>query len=135
MQMTEAEGVDGDRATLKSCCGSAQVLLPASFLRGRITPALFLDDSGSAEKDGFQRSFGRRVSGELPVAQGTRVWGHLQVDAHKEIGGRQDRDQGSWTHRIDGRGSATFALTCCIVRCCFIYLVCTYSESMLYIEV
>lgn len=53
MQMTEAEGVDGDSATLKSRCGSAQVLLPASFLRGRITPALFLDGSGSAEKGGF----------------------------------------------------------------------------------
>lgn len=77
--MTEAEGVDGDCATLKSRCGSAQVLLPAPFLRGRITPALFLDDGGSAEKDGFLRFFGRRVNGELPVAQGTRVWGRLEV--------------------------------------------------------
>lgn len=62
MQMTEAEGVDGDCATLKSRCGSAQVLLPASFLRGRITPVLFLDDSGSTEKDRLLRFSAGRLT-------------------------------------------------------------------------
>lgn len=122
MQMTEAEGVDGDCATLKSRCGSAQVLLPASFLRGRFTPALFLDDTGSAEKDGFLRFFVGGLTVNFLSRRERGYGGRLEVDAHKEIGGRQERDQGSWTHnsRIYGCDSATFALTCCTVRCYFI---------------
>lgn len=104
MRMTEDEGVDGECATLKLRCGSAQVLLPASFLRGRITSALFLDDGGSAEKDGFLRFLVGGLTVNFLSRREQGYGGHLEVDAHKEIGGSQDRDQGSWTHnnRVDG---------------------------------